>query len=300
MNSNVRPPAVAGSFYPASKDRLLGEIRRCFQDKIIGPGISILGNSWRPQTEKLGNRIECFIVPHAGYAYSGPVAAHSYALANQNLISKHESFVAIILGPNHQGVGSGIALSPNDEWETPLGKVNVEKLLSKEIADTSEIIDVNSLSHLYEHSIEVQLPFLQALTSVRGFSFVPICLMLQDRHSSEDVAEALFKVTQSENHASKSFLVLGSSDLTHYELQSKANAQDKKLIDRIEALDLPSYYTTLEKNHITACGYGAIAVVMELSRKLGKKKGTLLKYATSGDVTGDTSSVVGYSAVHFS
>jgi MEMO1 family protein len=295
----VRPPAVAGSFYPNKKDQLSAEITRCFEDQKIGPGVSIRQILTKPRTESVVSRIECFVVPHAGFMYSGPVAAHSYSLATQLMLSVRESFVVIILGPNHQGLGSGIALSPSDAWQTPLGNVSVEKQISLEILQSSEIIDVNALSHSYEHSIEVQLPFLQILASGHKLRFVPICLMLQDRESSHDVAEAIYKVIQSNDHLSEFFLILGSSDLTHYESQSEANTKDKKLIERIEALDLPSYYATLERNNISACGYGAIAVIMELSKKLGKKKGKLLKYATSGDVTGDLSSVVGYSAVHF-
>ncbi|MDH2901604.1 MAG: AmmeMemoRadiSam system protein B [archaeon] len=299
MSSDIRRPVVAGQFYPAGKDELLAEIRRCFHDKKIGPGVSIRGDSRRAQTRARSNRIECFVVPHAGYPYSGPVAAHSYSLAYDILTSREEILKAIIIGPNHQGIGSGIALSPSNAWETPLGNVKIDAKLSKEISDSSEIIDIDGLAHSYEHSIEVQLPFLQDITEDRQLSFVPICLMLQDRESAEEVANAIFKVIQSEEYRSDSFLILGSSDLTHYEPQSRANAQDGKLLGKIETLDLLSYYSTLERNNVTACGYGAIAVVMELSKKLGKTSGTVLKYATSGDATGDMSSVVGYSAVHF-
>jgi MEMO1 family protein len=290
---------VAGSFYPAGKDDLLAEISRCFRDKKIGPGVSLPEDLRRPRIAKEPSRIECFVVPHAGYAYSGPVAAHSYSAAFDILISNQKTIRAIILGPNHQGVGSGIALSPSNEWQTPLGKVKIDRALSKEISESSEIIDVDGIAHSFEHSIEVQLPFLQATVGDRDLSFVPICLMLQDLESAQEVGDAIFKAIQSEQHGSDAFLILGSSDLTHYEPQSRANAQDKKLLDRIVTLDLPSYYTTLERNNVTACGYGAIAVLMAVAKKLGKTRGTVLKYATSGDATGDMSSVVGYSAVHF-
>jgi MEMO1 family protein len=290
---------VAGQFYPAKKEDLLAEIRRCFRDKKIGPGISILETSSNAKSARQFGQIECFVVPHAGYVYSGPVAAHSYAAAYNTVISKGVNLKVIILGPNHQGIGSGIALSPSNAWETPLGTAKVDSSLSKEISDASEIIDVDALAHSYEHSIEVQLPFVQAITGANEFSFVPICLMLQDRDSAEELSDAIFKVIQSQEHRNESFLILGSSDLTHYETQSRANSQDKKLLDKIEALDIQSYYTTLERNSVTACGYGAIAAVMEVSRKIGKKSGKVLKYATSGDASGDMSSVVGYSAVHF-
>ena len=299
MSANIRPPVVAGQFYPARKLDLLAEINRCFRDRKIGPGISFPEDFKGRESIKQPCQIDCFVVPHAGYAYSGAVAAHSYAAAHVDLNSKQKTLTAIILGPNHQGVGSGIALSPSDEWETPLGRVRIDLKLSKEISESSEIIDVDGLAHSYEHSIEVQLPFLQTLTTNRDLAFVPISLMLQDRESAEEVADSIFKVIKSDQHRSDQFLILGSSDLTHYESQSRANAQDMKLLDKIETLDLPSYYSTLERNNVTACGYGAIAVVMRVSQKLGKTKGTVLKYGTSGDVTGDMSSVVGYSAVHF-
>jgi AmmeMemoRadiSam system protein B len=296
---DIRHPVVAGQFYPLEREELLAEITKCFQDKKIGPGVKIPEQSEEVRSSKESNRIECFIVPHAGYIYSGPVAAHSYAVAFKNLISKTKRIKVVILGPNHQGIGSGIALSPSSAWSTPLGAVKVDRDLSKEISSYSEIIDTNALSHFYEHSIEVQLPFLQAITSKLDMSLVPISLMLQDRSSAEEVSEAIFKAIQSEKYEDDRFLILGSSDLTHYEPQSIANSQDMKLLATVQALDIPSYYTTLERNNITACGYGAIASVMGISKKLGKLKGILLKYATSGDTSGDTSSVVGYSAVHF-
>jgi AmmeMemoRadiSam system protein B len=289
---------VAGFFYPANKEELENEISCCFADKKIGPGLDSLPRRAKSsenssQTNKL---VECFVVPHAGYTYSGPVAAHSYAGADDFLLSRCDSFNVIILGPNHSGLGSGVALSPSDQWETPLGQVRVNRAISQEIMGSSAIIDSDALAHQREHSIEVQLPFLQMLARNQHFSFVPICLMLQDLESAQEIAESLFNVIKENKEP---FLVLGSSDLTHYEPQRIANSQDQKLLAKIERLDLPSYYATLERNNISACGYGAIAVVMALSKKLGKTGATVLKYATSGDVTGQTDAVVGYSAVRF-
>jgi AmmeMemoRadiSam system protein B len=299
LSSNVRRPAVAGQFYSAGRDELLAEIERCFRDSRIGPGKSIPNNSHKTEERAESHQVECFVVPHAGYPYSGPVAAHSYAVAHSELVSNHERFKVIILGPNHQGIGSGVALSPSKAWETPIGNVPVDLALSKEISEASEIIDIDQLAHSYEHSIEVQLPFIQVIAGKKDFSFVPICLMLQDQESAKEISDAIFKVIKSERHSRDSFLVLGSSDLTHYESESRANSQDRKLLEKVSALDVPAYYTTLEQNNVTACGYGAIAGVMGLAKKLGKTHGTVLKYATSGDATGDQSSVVGYSAVHF-
>lgn len=300
--NEVRAPGMAGYFYPGSRDNLLQEIRRCFHDKKIGPGTSLPPEATaKPDTipQKQPAHVECFIVPHAGYAYSGPVAAHSYSKAYELSISSQKRVTAIVLGPNHYGIGSGVALSPSAEWETPLGRVAINKSISKEISDLSGVIDTDDLAHSREHSIEVQLPFLQSLAQGRSLSIVPICLMLQDRETAEEIAETIFKVLQSKKNQDDSVLIIGSSDLTHYEPQKQANAKDAKLLDNVEKLDVLSYYSTLERNNITACGYGAIAAVMAISKRLGKKKGLILKYATSGDTGGDAGSVVGYSAVHF-
>lgn len=290
---------MAGFFYPADRDELLDNIRECFRDKKIGPGVPLPESSSYRNLTTLEKGIECFIVPHAGYTYSGPVAAHSYSKANEVLIARTKSITAIILGPNHYGIGSGIALSPSTQWETPLGTVKVNQDFSREIADRSQIIDIDEMAHSKEHSIEVQIPFLQSLCQEKNLQIVPICLMLQDKESADDVSQAIFDVLQSERHSHECFLILGSSDLTHYEPASRANVQDMKLLEKVESLDVISYYSVLERLNVTACGYGAIAVVMSIARKLGRKQGKLLRHATSGDVTGDQSSVVGYSSVHF-
>ncbi|MGI0079942.1 MAG: AmmeMemoRadiSam system protein B, partial [Nitrososphaerales archaeon] len=289
-------PAVAGSFYPHDKEGLIESIRQSFLGK-LGPGE--YPESIFFQGKKSGS-IGCFIVPHAGYVYSGQVAAHSYFKARENLGKVEEELTVIILGPNHYGIGSGVALSPSVSWETPLGNLEVNQVLSRKISQESKITDFDPLAHSREHSIEVQIPFIQwVLGGKRKVSFVPICLMLQDRETTSEVADAIFSALEKNKEKSGQILILGSSDLTHYESQEKANIKDHKLLSSIESMEVREYYTTLERNNVSACGYGAIATVMLLARMFGKKRGQLLKYATSGDVTGDKSSVVGYSAVHF-
>lgn len=286
---------MAGLFYPSDKGELLGSIRQSFLGR-LGPGAYFESKA---RGNKATTSVECFIVPHAGYTYSGQVAAHCYLKAN-DLLGNAEQLTAIVLGPNHYGIGSGVALSPNTSWETPLGNLEVNKSLSKEISKKSEIVDFDALSHSREHSIEVQVPFIQcALGASRKVSLVPICLMLQDLESMSEVANAILSSLRSNEGKHDSILILGSSDLTHYEPQDKASLKDQKLLSRVESLDVQEYYSELERNNVSACGYGAIAAVMMLARKLGKKRGKVLKYATSADVTGDKSSVVGYSAVHF-
>ncbi|MHB1908856.1 MAG: AmmeMemoRadiSam system protein B [Nitrososphaerales archaeon] len=290
LDSKVRHPAVAGYFYPDDPDELTKEIKRCFSDKVAGTGVS---NFEIPKSSE-SSKVECFVVPHAGYSYSGPVAAHSYHAANQILWCKKTT--VIVVGPNHYGIGNSVALSPHDYWLTPLGSVKIDKQGTDRLLAASGMFTLDTIAHSREHSIEVQLPFAQYLG--KSFSFVPICLALQDLNTAKKIARALSEIIQnSENE--HFFLVLGSSDLTHYESQQSANSKDEKLIEKICNLDLQGFYTVLERNNISACGYGCIATLMELARLLDKKKGNLLKYATSGDVTGDKRSVVGYSAVHF-
>jgi AmmeMemoRadiSam system protein B len=294
--SETRPAAVAGQFYPADRDELFEIIHWSFTHP-IGPG----KYPSKAQNIVPTDRVECLIVPHAGYQYSGPVAAHSYSIVYnffQNF-KESEEINIIILGPNHYGIGSGVALSPSNYWETPLGKIRVNQELSKIIPKTSTIIDVDAVSHSREHSIEVQIPFVQAVAGslAERLSIIPISLMLQDPETTTEIANALVKVLQ---ESVGPFLILGSSDLTHYETQESASKKDRKLLEDALKLDPPAFYKTLQRLNDTACGYGAISVVMRVSKALGKKTGSLLKYATSGDTSGDRSSVVGYSSVHYS
>ncbi len=284
---------MAGSFYPADRSELDLTIRKSFLGK-LGPGRY-------PNLASSATRfVESIIVPHAGYFYSGAIAAHGYLRAADLLGGGKKELVVIILGPNHYGIGSGIALSPNESWTTPLGDIEVNKNLSNEISRRCGFAGFDEVSHSREHSIEVQVPFIQQVFgSSRKISMVPICLKLQDRETMIELADALSESITGHENESKSFLILGSSDLTHYESQEIANSKDLKLLSAVESMDVSKYYSILERDQVSACGYGAIACVMRLSSTIGKEHGTVLKYATSGDVLGDRSSVVGYSAVHF-
>ncbi|MDG6905815.1 MAG: AmmeMemoRadiSam system protein B [Nitrososphaerota archaeon] len=286
----TRLPAVAGAFYPAEKDELFESIHRSFTHH-IGPGYFPQGAS-RSGLETFD--LECLIVPHAGYEYSGPVAANSYDVAS-TFFQSHSKTV-IILGPNHYGIGSGVSLSAFKKWVTPLGTVDVNSVFSSKLLQKCNMLDSDKIAHSKEHSIEVQLPFLQAVSQGRSWDFVPISLMLQDLQTSKELSDAIFEVIrQSEG----SFLLIGSSDLTHYEPHAQAKGKDLKLLETIRRLDTDAFYTTLERLSLTACGYGAIATVMQLAKKMGRREGLILRYATSGDVTGDNSSVVGYPSVRF-
>lgn len=295
VKTNTRPAAVAGQFYPSDRDELFETIHWSFTHP-IGPGKF----PSKSQSTDTAAKVECLIVPHAGYQYSGPVAAHSYFVAYNFFqhFREEEKIHVVILGPNHYGIGSGVALSPSAYLETPFGIIPVNENLTKAISKSSGIIDIDAVSHSREHSIEVQIPFVQTIAGslIDKLSIIPISLMLQDPTTTRDVASALVEVVQ-ENDAP--FLVLGSSDLTHYESQQNAFRKDRKLLEDALTLDTASFYNTLQRLNVSACGYGAISVVMQLSKALGMKGGSLLKYATSGDISGDPSSVVGYSSVRY-
>jgi AmmeMemoRadiSam system protein B len=292
MNDATRLPVVAGSFYPADKDELFETIHQCFTHR-LGPGAFPSSRSARK-----GFPTECLIVPHAGYDFSGPVAAHSYNVAFEFFhTAKNNAKSVIIVGPNHYGIGSGVTISRADSWETPLGTVRVDQQLSKELQHKCELIDRDDTAHSREHSIEVQLPFLQAISGCSGnWSFLPISLMMQDSRTATELGNAIFEFVVSHKG---SFLIIGSSDLTHYENQEQAARKDSMLLRQTSALDLQGFYTVLQRENITACGYGAIATLMQIAKRLGRSRGELLKYSTSGDVTGEKSSVVGYSSMRF-
>jgi len=229
------------------------------------------------------------IVPHAGYEYSGPVAAHSYyQLASAGFFES-----VVILGPNHTGLGSGVSTMTEGEWSTPLGNVPIDTEIAREIVDSSDIVDVEDEAHRSEHSIEVQLPFLQYIYP-RRFKFVPICMMLQDLKTSIEVGEAVAKAA--EKHGA---VVLASSDWTHYEPQEEAQSKDKQALDAALQMNEEKFQEVIEKRSVSACGYGPVTAMIHAARVRGARRGRLLSYQTSGDVTGDKGAVVGYAAASF-
>ena len=278
----IRRPTQAGSFYEGNAEALKTQIENCFLQE--------LGPKKHPEVNKNGPRnVIGLVCPHAGYMYSGAVAANAYyALAEDG-----KPDTVVILGPNHTGYGSGLALMNEGVWRTPLGDVEVDGETANRIVRETRLVDVDDLSHRFEHSIEVQLPFLQYLYG-SGFKFVPICFQLQDLQSAVEVGRSLVEVL-----ASKNAVVIASSDMTHYEPQGNAEEKDLAALKAVEAMDEKLFYSTIEKRHVTACGYGPIAAVMVASKGLGATEARLLCYKSSGDVTGDYSSVVGYAAVSF-
>jgi AmmeMemoRadiSam system protein B len=179
------------------------------------------------------------------------------------------------------------------EWSTPLGDVPIDTDLAREIVEGSDIVDVEDEAHRNEHSIEVQLPFLQFIYP-RRFKFVPICMMLQDLQTSLEVGEAVAKVA--EKHGAT---VLASSDWTHYEPQERAQSKDKQAIEAALQMNEKKFQEIIEERSVSACGYGPVTAMIHAAKLRGAKSGNLLSYQTSGDVTGDKSAVVGYAAASF-
>ena len=278
----IRYPAVAGSWYAGTPNFLRKQIEELFIHK-LGPG-SI------PKVVREGPRsLVGLVVPHAGYMASGPVAAHAY----HHLANDGKPEVIVVFGPNHTGHGSALSIVNEGVWRTPLGDVEVDTQTANQILDASTVIDVDERAHAHEHSIELQLPFLQYLYG-SDFKFVPICFMMQDLQSSQEVGKAVATALKGKNG-----LVIASSDLTHYEPQERAEKKDKMAIDAALKMDEEQYYHTVEDYGISTCGYGPTISAITAAKELGAKKAQLLCYKTSGDILGDRSAVVGYASIAF-
>ena len=275
----IRTPAVSGTFYPENEKKLKNLIHDCFMHP-IGPGKTSPTDS--------DEKIYGVICPHAGFVYSGPVACHSFYS-----LSASSSKLAIIVGPNHYGIGQNTASMIDVSWKTPLGLVEVDSDSVLELREHLDILEIDSFSHSKEHSIEVQIPMLQEVFS-HEMKILPISLINQEQKTATLVGSAIAKIAQE-----KDALLIGSSDFTHYEENEFAHRQDLALIDPILKLDVDEFYKILHERKVTACGFGAIASIMTACKELGATQGKLLKYATSGDVSGDKSSVVGYASIIF-
>ena len=278
---SIRRPAVSGSFYPADRNELEDLVRASYLHP-LGPGRL-------PPAPPASRSVVAVVVPHAGYVYSGPVAAHSYLQVSS--MSRPE--LVVIVAPNHYGVGSGVSSYRGGEWETPLGRMKVDGAAAEELAGATGILDFDPVSHQLEHSLEVQLPFLQMIYG-DSIPFVPVSISFQDQETAKTLAEGVAKIVKG-----RRAVLVASSDLTHYEPALEAKAKDTALIRTMEKLDVPAFYSTLQRLQVTACGFGAIATIMGAARLLGFDSGELLKYASSGDTTGDNTQVVGYCALAF-
>ena len=277
----MRKPAVAGSFYPGSAAALRQQIETCFKHP-LGPGAI-------PSTQEAGERhILGLVSPHAGYVYSGPVAAHGFF----HIASEGKPEVVVIVGPNHRGVGAAVAISKECKWQTPLGWVEIDNGIGEHIISAGRWAEWDDLAHSWEHSIEVQLPFLQYIYPQGKFRVVPIAMLHQDLATSQDLGQAIATALKGKNG-----IIIASSDFTHYEPQSLASKKDHSALEAILNLDPKQLETTVNTRNISMCGPGAVMAMLTACKLLGANKAHLLRYATSGDITNDYSQVVGYASV---
>ncbi|MCE4604804.1 MAG: AmmeMemoRadiSam system protein B [Aeropyrum sp.] len=277
----LRTPAHAGTFYPATKDELVRAIEASFTHR-LGPGRL-------PEKAGAGGALpEAYIVPHAGYMYSGPVAAHAYL----DLAESGRPEVVILVGPNHTGLGLAASVWPEGVWRTPLGDVEVDVEVARLIVEYTGIVAPDEDGHIYEHSIEVNIPFLQYIYG-GDFRIVPIVVLHQTLDISLRIAAAYSKVRH-ENGVNT--VMIATSDLNHYEPYEDNKKKDLKLLRAIEEGSPERVFRVIEEEAISACGPSPIVAAVEAGRLRGIKP-RVLAYANSGDVTGEKAWVVGYPAV---
>lgn len=262
----VREPAVAGQFYTANKEKLLKEL-----DAMV-PEVS-------DKFDAIGA-----VVPHAGYMYSGAVAGAFYARLKPKT-------TYVILSPNHTGYGTSIAAT-SQSWRTPLGVVEVNKEILSSIRNKTPLVKDDPAAHMSEHAIEVQLPFIQKTSP--GANIVPITIMGISVHEMDEIALA---IASSIEKAKKDTVIIASSDMTHYESRKSAKMKDTKAIKKVVEIDAAGLLEVVRENDISMCGYIPAAIMLLAAKKLGARKGELIRYADSGEVTEDTEEVVGYASI---
>jgi len=262
-----RKPAVAGAFYPASPQTL-------------AETITDLSDDAAPRVEAIG-----LIAPHAGYAYSGSVAG---AVISRVRLEG----TVIILGPNHTGLGAPFSLWPDDDWETPLGGVAIDEELRQALLENSVYLKEDTLAHLREHSLEVQIPFLQHFKP--DVKIIPIVLGGAAPDDYQALGREIARVLTA---TKRRVTIIASSDMTHYEPQSTAERKDKLAIEAVLRLDAAVLTSRLAEHRITMCGYAPVLTLIAAAKELGATGGELVRYQTSGDVSGDYGSVVGYAGI---
>ena len=277
----LRQPAVAGAFYPDNPEKLIELIESSFLDD-AGVGHIPKLKSFEDKDYPIN-----VMVPHAGYQYSGAIASHGYCKIVENGFPE----VFIIISPNHTGFGSEISVFNEGSWITPLGNVEVDAEFADAVIDASDFASADFSAHIREHSIEVQLPFLQYFSD--DFKIVPITMGRQNFVTSSDLAKAIFEAAEK---LDKSYCVIASTDLSHFNNQEKANKVDAFVMEDIEEMNEFKLFEEVVQYNITMCGYGPVMTTMSLSKKVNKNTSEILAYGTSGDVSGDFTSVVGYAS----
>ena len=286
MTSAVRTPAVAGRFYPGRAEELLREVRE------------FTSTSKTPAETGRMAAIGC-VAPHAGYIYSGGVAGAVYSRLK---IPER----CVILCPNHTGKGRPLAIMATTTWQTPLGEVTADADMGARLLRRFPALQEDSAAHRAEHAIEVQLPFLQTLRP--ELRIVPIAVGTSDFDALRGLGEALAVVIadrheedrhekDQEEERQERVLIIASSDMNHYESDAITRVKDRKAIERVLALDARGLWEVVMNEDISMCGFGPTVVMLTAAKLLGATSATLAKYATSGDVSGDYESVVGYAGI---
>ena len=267
----IRPPAVAGTFYEGNRDRLRQQVAFCFRETPV---------------QETKERFIGAVVPHAALLYSGGVAAAFYAVAE---LPKR----MIILCPNHTGLGHYAAINREGTWQTPFGDARIDTPLADALMQKSKLLAEDARAHAREHSLEVQLPFLQQLLG-DDFTFVPICLGAARYDFCEEIGHAIADVITAQDEP---VAMLASSDLNHYEDQKSTMVKDALAIEQVLALNPRELWRVVDELDVSMCGYIPTATMLIAARNLGASRARLVKHATSGDINGDFRQVVGYASI---
>jgi MEMO1 family protein len=268
VTSPVRLPAVAGRFYPRHREELLREIN----------------GYTSPAPTSLIRAIGC-VVPHAGYIYSGRVAGQVFSHLE---IPEH----CIILCPNHTGYGVALATMTTSSWQTPLGEVRASEHLGKDLLQRFPLLKENSAAHQSEHAIEVELPFLQVRQN--NLHILPIAIGTRDFEILHALGQAIAEVV---DRSECTVLIVVSSDMNHYESDTVTRVKDRKAIEHVLNMDARGLWDTVMSEGISMCGFGPTIVMLTAAKILGATSATLVRYATSGEVSGDFEHVVGYAGI---
>jgi AmmeMemoRadiSam system protein B len=286
--SGVREPAVAGRFYEGGKEALTASIRGCFLHS-LGPGSL-------PEISSDGpGLIDALVSPHAGYMFSGPAAAHAFAALAADGIPE----TAIILGPSHYATARRGAVSLAKAWRTPLGQVPVDLDLGRRLIETAPLLDADDQSHRAEHSLEVQVPFLQFIYGDRVPKICPICIRSYPVGEIDPLIEDAKALGEAIAHTvgARRALIIASTDFSHHIPHSLAERQDRLALDAVLALDPEALLRTVYEMDISMCGPVPVAIALFFCLARGPHRPELLRYYTSGDIIGDRNAVVGYASL---
>jgi len=265
----IRESVIAGTWYPGHPERLTREIR---------------GYLSRTRVPDLPGRLVGLIAPHAGYMYSGPVAAHAYKVLEGKPFSR-----VVILAPSHRAYFNGASIYHLGGYRTPLGVVPLDRELVDALLEKRDLFSYVPQAHAQEHSLEIQLPFLQVV--LKDFRLTPILLGDVSYEDCRAIAQALTQVI-----GERPVLLVASTDLSHYYSYEEARRLDGKVLELVERFDPESLHAALQKRECEACGAGPLVTTLGAARALGATRARVLHYANSGDVTGETRGVVGYMA----